>query len=95
MHSALMKTKVPKDAVQFIDSTDREATQLLFTMRKHIDVLIPRGGGSLINEVVTKATVPVLETRVAIAICISILMQISVKAISILVNAKTVSCRCL
>ena len=42
MHDALEKTDIPKDAVQFINTTDREATNELFTMKEHIDVLIPR-----------------------------------------------------
>ncbi|KAB7666186.1 glutamate-5-semialdehyde dehydrogenase [Bacillus sp. B1-b2] len=64
MHKALGKTEIPKEAVQFIASTNREATKQLFTMKEHIDVLIPRGGGSLIQTVVENATVPVLETGV-------------------------------
>lgn len=68
IHAALELTKIPKDAVQFISSTDREATQQLFTMKEHVDVLIPRGGASLINAVVKDATVPVLETGVGTVI---------------------------
>lgn len=89
MHKALVNTKIPKEAVQFINSTDREATQQLFTMKEHIDVLIPRGGSSLINSVVNNATVPVLETGVGNC-HIYIDAQADVeKALSILVNAKT------
>lgn len=64
IHDALVKTKIPKEAVQFIAAADREATKQLFTMKEHIDVLIPRGGASLIKAVVENATVPVLETGV-------------------------------
>ncbi|MFP3489861.1 gamma-glutamyl-phosphate reductase, partial [Staphylococcus sp. SIMBA_130] len=64
IHAALPKTKIPVEAVQLIATTDREATSQLFTMKEHIDVLIPRGGGALINTVVNNATVPVLETGV-------------------------------
>ncbi|KJD52025.1 gamma-glutamyl phosphate reductase, partial [Bacillus amyloliquefaciens] len=64
MHQALETTDIPRDAVQFIESTDRSATKQLFKMKEHIDVLIPRGGGALIQEVVENATVPVLETGV-------------------------------
>lgn len=64
IHEALVKTAIPKEAVQFISSTDRKATKQLFTMKEHIDVLIPRGGSSLIQTVVENATVPVLETGV-------------------------------
>ncbi|WP_077622709.1 glutamate-5-semialdehyde dehydrogenase [Sediminibacillus massiliensis] len=89
MHRGLEKTKIPKEAVQFIDSTDREATQQLFTMKEHIDVLIPRGGGKLIQAVVNNATVPVLETGVGNChIYIDAEADVE-KALAILVNAKT------
>ncbi|WP_066059511.1 glutamate-5-semialdehyde dehydrogenase [Robertmurraya korlensis] len=89
MHEALHDTKIPKEAVQFIASTNREATQQLFTMKEHIDVLIPRGGASLINAVVNNATVPVLETGVGNChLYIDVEADVE-KALSILVNAKT------
>ncbi|KUP06900.1 gamma-glutamyl phosphate reductase [Bacillus coahuilensis p1.1.43] len=89
IHQALEQTAVPREAVQFIDSTDREATKALFTMNDYIDVLIPRGGGSLIQAVVQNATVPVLETGVGnchLYIDQSADVQ---KALSIFINAKT------
>ncbi|OLS40152.1 glutamate-5-semialdehyde dehydrogenase [Bacillus sp. MRMR6] len=89
MHTALDKTKIPKEAIQFIDRTDREATQQLFTMNDYIDVLIPRGGASLIQSVVKNATVPVLETGVGNChIYIDSDADVK-KALPILVNAKT------
>ncbi|WP_087972302.1 glutamate-5-semialdehyde dehydrogenase [Oceanobacillus rekensis] len=89
IHRGLEKTKIPKEAVQFIASTDREATQQLFTMKEHIDVLIPRGGGSLIQAVVNNATVPVLETGVGNChVYIDAEADVE-KALAILVNAKT------
>ncbi|WP_160725805.1 glutamate-5-semialdehyde dehydrogenase [Bacillus sp. USDA818B3_A] len=89
MHKALTETKVPKEAVQFIESTNREAAQQLFTMKEHIDVLIPRGGGSLIRSVVNNATVPVLETGVGNCHLYIDEEADSAKALAILVNAKT------
>ncbi|WP_226037280.1 glutamate-5-semialdehyde dehydrogenase [Aquibacillus saliphilus] len=89
IHRGLEKTKIPKEAVQFIASTDRAATQQLFTMKQHIDVLIPRGGGSLIKAVVNNATVPVLETGVGNChLYIDSEADVN-KALAILVNAKT------
>lgn len=89
MHEALNETKIPRESVQFIASTNREATQQLFTMKEHIDVLIPRGGGSLINAVVNNATVPVLETGVGNChLYIDVEADVE-KALNILVNAKT------
>ncbi|TYS91659.1 glutamate-5-semialdehyde dehydrogenase [Rossellomorea aquimaris] len=89
MHEALEKTDIPKDAVQFINTTDREATGELFTMKEYIDVLIPRGGGALINAVVNNATVPVLETGVGNChIYIDKEAQVE-KALNIIINTKT------
>lgn len=89
MHRALEKTKIPKEAVQFIASTDRAATQQLFTMKDHIDVLIPRGGASLIKAVVENATVPVLETGVGNCHIYFDKEADTEKALNILINAKT------
>ncbi|MBH0158240.1 glutamate-5-semialdehyde dehydrogenase [Fictibacillus sp. 5RED26] len=89
IHKALTATKIPDDAVQFIASTDREAAGQLFTMKEHIDVLIPRGGGNLIKTVVENATVPVLETGVGNChIYIDQFADVN-KALAIMENAKT------
>ncbi|WP_306798620.1 glutamate-5-semialdehyde dehydrogenase [Oceanobacillus saliphilus] len=89
IHRGLEQTKIPKEVVQFIASTDREATQQLFTMKQHIDVLIPRGGASLIQAVVNNATVPVLETGVGNChVYIDAEADVE-KALPILINAKT------
>ncbi|XKE69180.1 glutamate-5-semialdehyde dehydrogenase [Jeotgalibacillus malaysiensis] len=89
MKKALEETEISSDAVQFIDSTDRQATEELFTMKEHIDVLIPRGGGKLISAVVNNATVPVLETGVGNCHIYIDKDADAKKAFAILVNAKT------
>ncbi|MDZ5711859.1 glutamate-5-semialdehyde dehydrogenase [Jeotgalibacillus haloalkalitolerans] len=89
MKEALEHTEISSDAVQFIDSTDRQATEELFTMKEHIDVLIPRGGGKLISAVVNNATVPVLETGVGNCHIYIDKDADAKKAFAILVNAKT------
>lgn len=53
---------IPRDAVQFIDTSDRQAVTDLIHMNGLIDVVIPRGGAGLIKAVVMNATVPVIET---------------------------------
>ncbi|SDN43110.1 glutamate-5-semialdehyde dehydrogenase [Fictibacillus solisalsi] len=89
IQQALAKTKIPADAAQLIATTDRKASGELFTMKEHIDVLIPRGGGSLINTVVNEATVPVLETGVGNChIYFDETADVN-KALNILINAKT------
>jgi glutamate-5-semialdehyde dehydrogenase len=52
---------MPKDAIQLVATTDREAVRELVQMDDRIDVVIPRGGESLIKAVVSNATVPVLK----------------------------------
>ncbi|MCY8008825.1 glutamate-5-semialdehyde dehydrogenase [Bacillus haynesii] len=89
MHQALETTNISRDAVQFIESTDRSATKQLFKMKEHIDVLIPRGGGALIQEVVENATVPVLETGVGNCHIYIDREADPEKAINVMINAKT------
>lgn len=62
IHRALEKTSIPKDAVQLLDDTSRETAKELFHLNEYLDVLIPRGGKTLIDTVVRESTVPVLET---------------------------------
>ena len=52
---------LPKNAVQLIATTDREAVRELVQMDDRVDVVIPRGGESLIRAVVEHARVPVLK----------------------------------
>jgi glutamate-5-semialdehyde dehydrogenase len=49
------------DAVQFVDTTDRTIVPILLKQDKHIDLVIPRGGESLIRAVVADSTIPVLK----------------------------------
>ncbi len=62
MRAALGRAGLPEDAVQLIDSPDRALVTELLTARGQVDLVIPRGGASLINHVVETAKVPVIET---------------------------------
>jgi len=53
---------IPLGAIQLIEDTRRETAEELMKAREFIDVLIPRGGKSLIQTVVQNSTVPVIET---------------------------------
>jgi len=53
---------LPKGCISFIDTSDREAVNILMKLNKYVDVIIPRGSGSLINFVVQNSTVPVIQT---------------------------------
>ena len=52
---------LPEHAVQLIDTTDRDAVRELVQMDDRVDVVIPRGGESLIRAVMEHARVPVLK----------------------------------
>lgn len=53
---------LPADAVQLVPGESRESVRELMRARGMVDVLIPRGGASLIRTVVQESTVPVIET---------------------------------
>jgi glutamate-5-semialdehyde dehydrogenase len=58
---ALDAAGLPRDAVQLVETTDREAIGHFLKLRDQIDVAIPRGGRSLIERVTAEATMPVLK----------------------------------
>lgn len=62
IRKALRKCGIDENAIQLIDSTDRECVKELLTMNEYVDVVIPRGGKGLIQFVVKNSTVPVIET---------------------------------
>lgn len=58
---ALQACELPRDAVQLVTTTDREAVGHLLRLPELIDLAIPRGGESLIRRVVADALMPVLK----------------------------------
>ncbi|MBR6795755.1 MAG: glutamate-5-semialdehyde dehydrogenase [Clostridia bacterium] len=59
---ALSEAGLPEDCVQILSDTSRETATELMTLDGYVDLLIPRGGKSLIRSVVENATVPTIET---------------------------------
>ena len=53
---------IEPDVIQLVTDTSREHVTELMTLNKYIDVIIPRGGAGLIQNVVQNSTVPVIET---------------------------------
>ena len=53
---------VPGGAIVLLDSSSRESVEELITARDFVDVVIPRGGPTLISHVIENALVPVIET---------------------------------
>ncbi|RFD27104.1 glutamate-5-semialdehyde dehydrogenase [Mycobacterium uberis] len=64
LRAALVREDLPADAVQLLSAVDRSTVTHLIQARGLVDVVIPRGGASLINEVVRDAQVPTIETGV-------------------------------
>jgi len=58
---ALVDSGLPQESIQLIPLTDRQAVIELLTLDGYIDVVIPRGGESLIRTVVEHATIPVIK----------------------------------
>ena len=57
---------LPEGAIALVETTDREAVNIMLKMNRYIDVIIPRGGAGLIRTVVENSTVPVIETGIGI-----------------------------
>ena len=62
IQEALAAEGLPRTAVQLIEDPRREVMDELLQLRRWIDVVIPRGGAGLIDFVVQKSRIPVLET---------------------------------
>ncbi|MFC5866117.1 glutamate-5-semialdehyde dehydrogenase [Aquincola agrisoli] len=58
---ALAQAGLPPEAVQLIETTDRAAVGRLIAMPESVDVIIPRGGKSLIERISAEAKVPVIK----------------------------------
>jgi glutamate-5-semialdehyde dehydrogenase len=52
---------LPETAVQVVQTTDRAAVGQLITMPEYVDVIVPRGGKSLIERISNEAKVPVIK----------------------------------
>lgn len=66
LSSAVEAASLPKYSIQLVDTTDRQAVDILLRLHNYIDVIIPRGGAGLIKTVVENSSVPVIETGVGI-----------------------------
>ncbi|UOD49545.1 glutamate-5-semialdehyde dehydrogenase [Orrella daihaiensis] len=61
LREAMLQTALPKDAVQLIETTDRQAVGHLVKMTEYVDVIVPRGGKSLIRRLQDEARVPLIK----------------------------------
>jgi len=52
---------VPEGAIQLVESTDRQAVNIMLSLDQYIDLIIPRGGKGLIETVVSNSRIPVIK----------------------------------
>ncbi len=61
IQNGLRAAHLPEHCVQVIDTPDRDAVGLLITMSEFVDVIVPRGGKSLIERITNEASIPVIK----------------------------------
>jgi glutamate-5-semialdehyde dehydrogenase len=61
VHEGLRAAGLPDDAVQVVETTDRAAVGELITLRRYVDVIVPRGGKGLIERISKDARIPVIK----------------------------------
>ncbi len=89
IHQGLTGAGLPAESVQVVETVDRAAVGELITMDAHVDVIIPRGGKSLIERISREATVPVIKHLDGICHVYVDDRADCDKAIAIAYNAKT------
>lgn len=62
LKKALIENGITEDAVNVIEDTSRQTTTEFMKLNKYVDLLIPRGGASLIKSAVENSTIPIIET---------------------------------
>jgi glutamate-5-semialdehyde dehydrogenase len=58
LRPAIASAGLPEDSVQLVPDVSREGAISLMRLREHIDLLVPRGGPALIQQILDSATVP-------------------------------------
>jgi len=89
LRRALVDSGLSQDAVQLVDSIDRALVGALITSEQFVDVIIPRGGRSLIERVANESRVPVIKHLDGICHVFIDASADAEMALNIAVNAKT------
>lgn len=85
----LLEVGLPASCVQVVATTDRAAVGALISMPDYVDVIIPRGGKSLIERISREAKVPVIKHLDGVCHVYIDTTADPAKALAIAVNAKT------
>ena len=89
LQKGLLKANLPADAVQLIPTRDRAAVESLLKMTDYIDVIVPRGGKSLVGLVQAEARVPVFAHLEGIVHIYLDKAADPEKAFDVILNSKT------
>jgi len=89
IQQSLKAANLPANAVQVVETTDRAAVGAMITMNQYIDVIVPRGGKSLIERLMAEARVPMIKHLDGICHTYIDLQADPAKAIKVCDNAKT------
>ena len=89
VHAGLAQAGLPATAVQLLATTDRAAVGALLALHEHVDVIIPRGGKSLIERVSREARMPVIKHLDGVCHVVLDDSAADDKALRIAFNAKT------
>ena len=89
MHAGLRAAGLPERALQLVATPDRAAVGRLITMPEYVDVIVPRGGKSLIERISAEACIPVIKHLDGICHVYIDAAADPEKAVAVALNAKT------
>jgi glutamate-5-semialdehyde dehydrogenase len=61
VRGGLSAAALPEDAVQLVATTDRAAVGELLKLREYVDIIVPRGGKSLVERVISESRIPMIK----------------------------------
>lgn len=88
LRAGLESTAIPADAVQFVDSVDRDSIRELLEQESFVDLIIPRGGEGLIRYVAQHSRIPVIKHYKGVCHLYVDRAADADKAVAITLNAK-------
>ena len=89
VQEGLRAAGLPVDAVQVVETADREAVSALLTMPEYVDIIVPRGGKSLIARIMAESRIPMIKHLDGVCHVYIDAAADAAKAVRIADNAKT------
>jgi glutamate-5-semialdehyde dehydrogenase len=89
VHEGLRQAGLPEAAVQVVGTPDRAAVGELLTMNEYVDIIVPRGGKSLIERIMRESRIPMIKHLDGVCHVYIDDLADAEKAVRIADNAKT------